>query len=280
MKPVILLIIFVLAGILIGNILTYSLQFRVIFRPESLPDDYTFSLPRTFQEVDLTSTGQGRINALWVRDSTHCSPKGVILYFHGNSGTLDRWGPLVVEQFHRYEQDLFIPDYRGYGKSTGAISEHHFFADALAAYDTLRAHYPAERITVYGRSIGSGPASFLAAQRPIRQLILETPFSSMRDLFYTYYPFLPPVFSFRFPFDNTFWLSGVTAPILVLAGDNDPVTPLRCAQRLQHAMKPTDQFLVFPGGNHNNLHQFPEVQNAWQSWLGTSTPRQDQLKNQ
>lgn len=251
--------------LLAGNLLTYALQFHVIFQPERLARDFRFDFGDPFEEVTLYTPYRGRIHGLWFRQP---ESKGVVLYFHGNAGALDRWGNIYREQFRDYGYDLLITDYRKFGKSQGPVSEAAFQADALAAYDLLASQYPADAIILYGRSMGTGLASYVAAHRRAAHLVLETPFSSMPDLFYTYYPFLPRLFLFQFRLDNRRRLRDVPFPVTILAGDEDYVTPLRCARKLIPSLKEGDRFVTLAGGNHQNLRNFPAFHEAMRRIFG------------
>lgn len=255
MKRFFYLSLILLSLLLAGNLLTFALQFHVIFQPDRLAPDFRFVFDDPFEEVVLYTPYRGRIHGLWFRQD---NSRGVVLYFHGNAGALDRWGKIYREQFRDYGYDLIIMDYRQFGKSQGPVSEAAFFGDALAFYDHLASHYSADAIILYGRSMGSGMAAYVAAHRRAAHLVLETPFSSMPDLFYTYYPFLPRLFLFQFRLDNTHWLQRVPFPVTVLAGDADYVTPLRCARKLEPSLKEGDRFVALPGGGHHNLRDLPE----------------------
>jgi uncharacterized protein len=259
----------VLLGLVLsGNLLTYTLQFHVIFRPEKLDAALPFDFEDPYEEVWLHTPAKGRIHALWFHAPETCSPRGVVLYFHGNAGALDRWGDIFRQQFRDYGCDLFIMDYRRFGKSQGPVSEKAFYADALAAYDFLEARYRPEDMVIYGRSMGTGLASHVAAHRKAREVVLETPFASMPDLFYTYYPFLPRLFLFQFRLDNRHWLASVRDPITILAGNEDYVTPLRCANRLRPSLKAQDRFVVIEGAGHHDLADFPAFRKEMDRILG------------
>ena len=236
----------------VGNLFTGVLQDYFIFRPERLPADYTFSFRRPYKEVFISGEKGGRLNGLWFRQDILPEPKGVILYFHGNSGSLRRWGHLHF-LFCRLGYDFFTFDYRGYGKSRGPRSEALMYQDAQTAYDFLCGHYPASQIIIFGRSLGSAFASWLASRAEARMLILETPFGSMRHLFRGYFPFLPPLFHFKYLFPNYRWLKQVSIPVYIFQGDEDLVVPFRVAASLQPYLKPGDRFFKIPGGSHNNL---------------------------
>lgn len=243
----------VLLGLLLlGNLFTLVLQDLFIFRPERLAADYPFEFMHPYEEHFLPGPDGGKINGLWFKKGEQPSQKGCILYFHGNKGSLKRWAHLY-HVFFRQGYDFFIIDFRGYGKSQGKRSEANMYADALQAYTLVANHYKAAQIVVYGRSMGCAFATYVAAHRPARLLILETPFSSMPDLFRAYFPFLPKLFLFKYHFSNKKYLSKIETPTYIFQGDQDLVVPHAVACKLKPLLKPTDRFYTIEGGRHNNL---------------------------
>jgi uncharacterized protein len=165
----------------------YLLQERLIFYPEVLAPDFTFTFPERFEEIALPSY-IAVISALYFK-ADH--PTGIVLYFHGNAGSLRCWGA-VAATFVERGYDVLMPDYRGYGKSSGRIaSEQMLHQDAAVDYQYLLAHYPEDQIVIYGRSIGSGIATYLAKSHRPRLLILETPYFSLKEIVRQHYPFVP-----------------------------------------------------------------------------------------
>lgn len=237
---------------LVGNLFTAVLQDYFIFRFQSLPKDYQFNISKTFEEVTIARP-DGEIHGLYFPKD---SARGVVLFFHGNRGTVERWAD-VADQFLSRGYAVFMPDYRGYGKSYGTRTEQIFYDDAVASYQWVQKKFDGE-IIVYGRSIGSAAASYVAAHSNCNQLILETPLYSIKDLFYTYLPFLPPVFSFKYEFKNHFYLDQYHGKINIIAGGDDGVVPLRSAGKLRNHLKPTDTMVVIEEGSHNNLSDFPD----------------------
>ena len=141
-------------GFVVGCGVFYFRQENMIFYPEALPPDFQYSFPARFDEVTISVDG-AVINALHFKTDT---PKGAIVYFHGNAGNLSGWGEVALD-FTRLGYDVLIPDYRGYGKSTGKIySEKMLHRDAAVAYDYLKGRYQEDQIVIYGRSIGTGIA--------------------------------------------------------------------------------------------------------------------------
>ena len=115
----------------------------------------------------------GAIHALLLKTER---PRGVVLYFHGNAGSLRTWGDIAPE-FTSRGYDILIPDYRGFGKSTGQLrDEAMLLQDGMAAYAHLARHYPEGRIVVYGRSIGTGIAAYIARTERPGMLMLESPY--------------------------------------------------------------------------------------------------------
>lgn len=246
------LLVVVLILLVAGNLFTGVLQDWFIFRPERLPADHAYSFCHPFEEIFLETPHQGRINALWFRKP---ESRGVVLYFHGNADSLRRWGHLYYVFFQR-GYDFFVIDYRGFGKSSGSRTEANLYADAQAAYAFVRQHYAAENIVLYGRSLGSAFASRLAARQPVGRLVLETPFSTMGDLYHAYFPFLPRLFRFKYLLSNMDHLREVSCPVMVFHGTRDLVVPYKVAARIREALKPGDVFVTIDGGSHNNLLYF------------------------
>ena len=234
--------------------MTYTFQHKFIFKPNPLPLDFEYSFSQSFEELTIETPKEGILNALFFPTDADTS-KGVILYFHGNKGNLTRWGK-VHSRFTDLGYDFFVYNYRGYGKSRGRLSPSNLYSDARFMYDYLKQNYPAEKIIIYGRSMGSTFATNLASKEKAKHLILETPFESIKGLFYTYYPFLPPVFIFKYPMHNSKYLEEVNYPVTIFQGDNDWIVPLRSAAKLKKCLKPKDEFILIPGGGHNDLGEY------------------------
>ena len=136
----------------------YFFQEKLLFLPTKLEQDYKFQFNYPFEELFLKTDEEAVINAIHFKVK---KPKGVILYFHGNAGDLSRWGN-ITEYFVDKDYDVLVMDYRTYGKSTGKLSEDAFYKDAQFCYDYLLKQYSEEDISLYGRSLGTGIASYLA----------------------------------------------------------------------------------------------------------------------
>lgn len=238
---------------LFGNILTWPLQHFFIFRGKKLPNGFKYTLPRPHQEYWLDTNEQGRINIWWLEAATHS--KGIILYCHGNSGNLASWNP-TLSFLSEQSFDLVAFDYRGYGKSVGPRSQERLYADAEAVLCWLVQKKPDQPILLYGRSMGSTFATRAAIHPQVKMLVLETPFSSMKDLFYTYYPILPRIFYFSYPMPTPDYLKQVDVPVLVFHGTKDRIVPYRNARKLFPYLKESDAFFRIEGGGHLDIATF------------------------
>lgn len=256
---ILLIILLSLLGLLVlGNIFTYPLQHWFIMWPVRHKESFEFTHQEDSTEVWLEGPHNGQLNALHFH-APKAIRKGVVLYFHGNSGSAEKWGN-VADDFLRRGWDLFVPDYRGFGKSRGKRTQEILYQDARIAYAYLKKDFPAQDIIIYGRSLGSGIASNLATQVSARRLVLETPFASIPDLFYCYYPIFPPVFLFRYKFRNDKHLEEVSMPVIIFHGTKDRIVPYKSAAKLKKYMKEIDEFVTIFGGGHGDLVEYETFQ--------------------
>ncbi len=240
-------------------------------RPKKTRPDFKYNFPDLFQEILLEPVPNIQLHALWFK-STTLPPRGVILYFHGNAGNLERWGE-VGPRFTEMGIDIIIPDYRGFGKSTGKIiSEKEMVEDGQFMLDYVKSQYGEIPLFLFGRSIGSGIACSLIQKIKCSGLILETPFTGMDKLFFTYYPFLPRLFWFRFTFSNLEKVKQCMLPILIFAGTKDWVVPYRNSKVFKSVLKPSDTFVTLKGGGHFHLFQFEEYQEEMAAWFKKVIP--------
>lgn len=247
---------------LIGFGIIYSMQDRFIFQRQVLDPDHRFG--HAAQELYIPAGQDIRLNALLFKPEG--TPKGLVLYFHGNRHSLDRWGRFV-QFLINFGYEVLIFDYRGYGKSNGEPSEEGLYEDAEAVYDYARTHFPEKPLIYYGRSLGTGVATHLAAKHAPQKLVLETPFDELKNVVPAYFRFMLHIIPLRHAFRNNERLASITCPILILHGTQDPVVPLSSALGLKPLLKPGDQFRIVPGGRHNNLTRLDEGIDALKSFL-------------
>jgi pimeloyl-ACP methyl ester carboxylesterase len=184
------------------------------------------------------------------------SSRGVILYLHGNNDALDKWGGMshVYTDLH---YDLFMLDYRGYGKSEGQIAnESQLYSDVQDAYNYLRSIYDERKIIVLGYSIGTGPAAFLAANNHPKELILQAPYFSLPDAI----SHLRPSFDttkIAFHFNTWQFVKQTTSRVIIFHGDQDKMFYYGSSEKLSAFFKPGDELITLKGAGHGFMDQNP-----------------------
>lgn len=251
-----LLILLGIAGTLylLVCLLLYFQQERLLFFPDRLPADYRFRFPGRWQERWTTAPDGTRLHGLLFQ--TDKPRRGLVFYLHGNGGALDSWGD-VAPLYTGLGYDVFLLDYRGYGKSQGQIgSEEQLLRDVEAAYQQLTADYPEAETVVLGYSLGTGPAAWLAARHHPRLLILQAPYYSMVDMARTHYPWVPGLLV-RYPLRTHEVLPRVQAAVLLFHGEQDEVIYPGSSEKLR-ALVPAARLVRLPGAGHNGMTDNPQ----------------------
>ena len=256
-------LLFILAGLyLLICLVMYFFQEKFIFFPEVLEDDHLFRFAPTenWEEVWLENK-EARLHGLLFKAP---DPKGIIVYFHGNAGSLREWGSLS-ETFTRRGYELLIMDFRGYGKSRGKLSEKALLEDAQWFYDYAKGRFAEEAIIVYGRSLGSGIAVHLAGNNHPQRLLLETPYMSLYQLGKDRFGWLPIGLLHRYPMRADRYINDVKCPVFMIHGTADQVIPVENSRKLLPLIpNPYKEYIEVPGGGHNNLDAY----SAYREFLG------------
>lgn len=206
-------------------------------------------------EVTL-DTSDGEKIVAW-----HVPPQGgqpLVVFFHGNGDTLAG----LARRFRELTAagvGLVALSYRGYAGSTGQPTEAGLHRDAIAAYDFAAARYPADRIVLWGFSLGTGVAVALAAERPIAKLVLEAPYTSTADVAALIYPFVPVYLLMKDQYRSDLRIQAVKAPILIIHGDQDDYVPEFLGERLFALAPEPKRFVHIPQGRHDDLENYGVV---------------------
>jgi pimeloyl-ACP methyl ester carboxylesterase len=239
-------------------VLLYLFQEKLIFYPNKLTKDYIFYYPQPFEELHIKTKDNAVLSALLFKAIGN---KGVIFYLHGNAGSLESWGD-AAKTYTAIGYDVFMLDYRGYGKSDAVISsEQQLYNDVQTAYDTVKARYSEDKIVVLGYSIGTGAAAKTASTNHPRLLILQAPYYSLTDMMRHTYPIIPTfILKYKFPIDA--YLPKCTMPIVIFHGDNDEVIYYNSSVKLKQLMKPADTLITLHGQGHNGITENEDYKKA------------------
>lgn len=231
-----------------------SLEKRLIFYPErtiwTTPADRGLS----YEDVFFHTSDGVRLNGWFVPAR---GSKIILLWFHGNAGNIaDRVENIAL--FHdRLGVNIFIFDYRGYGRSEGSVSEEGTYRDAEAALAYLRSRRDIDlaKIILFGRSLGAAVAVELAAKMPCAGLILESPFTSVKEMANLAFPLFPVGFLFKTKYDTLSKIKQIKVPVLVLHGDRDEIVPFSMGRRIFEAANEPKTFFTVKGAGHNDTYQ-------------------------
>ena len=243
-------------------------QERLIFHPQPLPADHRFGLPADVHETSIDVPG-ARLHALHLRLP---QPDGLVFYLHGNAGNLASWF-VNLDFWRALNVDLFMVDYRGYGKSTGRIaSQAQLMADVQAAWQAVAPAYAGRPVVLAGRSLGTGLAAHLAADLAadgsasappgprVAQLLLVSPYRSLLALAETHYPLVPGAL-LRYPMRTDQALQTLAAArgprpdVVLLHGTEDALIPSDHSTALA-ALVPGARVGLVAGAGHGDLQDF------------------------
>ncbi len=243
----------------------YFRQESLLFYPRKLPASYQFRFSH-YTEWPVTTQDGTRLSGLLFNAD---SAKGLVFFLHGNGGSLAEWGQLAAT-YTRLGYDVFMLDYRGYGKSAGSItSQNQLLQDVEAAYQQILTHYAERTIIIAGYSLGTGPATWLAAHHQPRMLLLHAPYYSMADMAahtIQVWPILPD-FLLRYPLETNVFIKQVTVPVTLVHGDHDNLIPYNSSVRLRALSKPPGRIITISGGGHNGLTTTPQYQQVMRNIL-------------
>lgn len=227
----------------------YGCQSKMIYFPKSEIETTPKASGLDYEDVTLEPAPGATIHGWWV-PCDHA--RGTVIFFHGNAGNISHRID-SIRDFHRIGMNVFIIDYRGYGKSSGRPGEKRTYEDAMAAwkYVTEERAVAAADTVIFGRSLGGAVAAWLASETQPRALILESAFTSVVDMGKHYYPILPVKLVTRIRYPTIDYLARVKCPVLIAHSAEDDIVPYKFGKRLYEAAGEPKAFLEMRGG-HND----------------------------
>tara|TARA_Y100001960_G_scaffold39163_1_gene37738 strand:- start:409 stop:1224 length:816 start_codon:yes stop_codon:yes gene_type:complete len=228
----------------------YTNQNSILYLPQArveseisnfaVEEDYTEFKYKTKDGLDLT--------ALY-KEPKEGMP--IIVFFNGNAAKIERANS-SIEKFIELGYGGVINIYRGYGANPGKPSKQNFFTDGQTLINIIKEKFPENEIIIFGYSIGSGTATYLASKNNIKALIIESGFSAASDVAKDKYPFLPVDALMQDKFLNKDYIKDVKSPIIMIHGDEDRVVDLKFAKKLADVSK-NITLKVYEAGDHRNL---------------------------
>ena len=249
-------------AILCGGL--YFFQESMLFHPEQLPKEYAFEFDTPFEEVYQESKDGIQLHGIHFPVA---NAKGVILYYHGNAGSVRRWGE-ITQFFTQKGYAVIVMDYRNYGKSetpSGDVPnpEQALYDDSEVWYAFAKANYDESQIHVYGRSLGTTFATYVAGKNNPKNLVLETPFYSIENEAKSRFKWLPIKRLLKYKMPTYRFINTVSCPITIFHGTEDAVVAYAHGQRLfEEITSSSKEFITVPNGGHNDLVLFKEYTDA------------------
>lgn len=254
MRKFIYFVVFILPlALFIFNIYLYVQQPVMVFHPlkelEVTPKDWGLS----YENVNLRTVEDEKVSAWYL---PHPEAVKTILFFHGNGGNISHRGDSIYI-FHKLKLNVLIVDYVGYGDSDGSPSEIGLYQSADAAWQYLVKvkKINQDSIIIFGRSLGGAVATDLASRVKAGGLILESSFSSVRDILNIIMPILSPFIYLRYSMDSFSKLTRVDVPVLIIHSAEDEVIPFQLGQKLFYAVESKKEFLQISGGHNDGFMQ-------------------------
>ncbi len=228
----------------------YFNQESILFQPEVLSKNYKFTFNSDFEELFIQVEENVNLHGLLF---TVPHSKGLVFYLHGNGGSVKGWGEMATT-YTTMGYDIFMLDYRGYGKSDGEISsENKFYEDIKKVYSYLTKTYAEDKIIIEGYSIGTGPAAMLAYESKAKALVLQAPYYSLKETINSRVSLMPD-FLIKYDFETYKFLAKVKCPVCIFHGTNDNILPYENSLKLKTLFKKEDTLITLADQGHNGIN--------------------------
>ncbi|MEJ7610895.1 MAG: alpha/beta fold hydrolase [Ferruginibacter sp.] len=234
------------------GIALYYLQEKFLFHPVRLSSDYQYKFDQPFKEINLPFNETDTLSMVkfFPADTLR---KGVVVYYHGNMENINHYAAFA-KTFTKLGYEVWMEDYPGFGKSRGVLTEEKLNSQAIEVKRMADAAYGTDSIIIYGKSLGTGIAAYVAAASNAKMLLLETPYYSIPDLFGRYALIYPTSQMSTFKIPTHTYLENVHFPVVIFHGTKDRVIPYTSAAKLKQQLKPGDKFITIAGAGHADLN--------------------------
>lgn len=260
------LMVMLLASLLIVNLFFYVVLPGMMFFPLSHIDATPKEWGLDYQDITLNLSEKEKLTAWYI---PHPDANKTVLFFHGNGGNISHRAQSVL-LFHQLKLNVFIIDYPGYGKSTGNASEHGLYNSANLAWDYLltEKQLQEKNIIIFGRSLGGAVAIDLASRVNSGALIIESTFTSVRDMAGTLMPLLSKFIYLRYSFASIDKINNITSPLLVIHSKEDEMIPYEFGNKLFQQAITAKEFLEIQGSHNDGfIKSMPSYKNSLMQFL-------------
>lgn len=246
----------------------YILQEKLLFQLQPLSEETVTAIKERFpeaEEIKIKTPDGTALHGWFVKNSTK-EKSPAIIYFGGNAEEASN----LIPDFKRFTGwSAVLINYRGYGKSEGSPSEENFFKDALFIYDVFsgREDVDAGRIVGMGRSLGTAVAVHLAAERPLKGVILVSPYDSISSVAAEKYPFVPVNLLIKHPFNALSRAPDIKTPLLAFVGTADTLITPEHSMRLIESWGGEKTVKIMEGKDHNDIMDNEEYPESIKEWL-------------
>ncbi len=216
--------------------------------------------PTAYNNMTLQNEGAS-INVIVLNEGY----ENAILYFGGNAESMAGSSDYIAQQFPTFT--VYLMDYRGYGGSTGKPTEKGLYSDALKLYDTIKSKH--NRISIGGRSLGTGIATYVAAHREVSKLALITPFDSIVNVAHGRYPIYPVSILLHDKYDSVSRIKEIKAKTFIVMAENDRIILRERTQKLIDAFNPAQlKVTMIENRGHNDISSDAGYYKIMQDFIG------------
>ena len=227
----------------------------LLFNPSHKIFSSSLDMDVKHEEVSIDTPDGEKLHGYFL--PAQAETKKTVIFLHGNDLNVSRWVLAPLELQKHVPVNFLIVDYRGYGKSSGVPTSNGLITDAIAMYDYLiKRGYKSEDISVYGRSLGGAVALELTKRRALHSVVVQSSFSSLRELVKSKYPYIPSVLIKNDLFNSKETVRNLNVPILISHGTRDNIVPLNQSEELYECAKEPKKLIVLKGAGHKHLKEF------------------------
>jgi uncharacterized protein len=240
--------------VVIGVVLYFTQEY-FIFHGVKVKKDTPYEFPnQKFTEHNITRTDGSNLNFIKFLPLDSAT-QGVVIYYHGNMRNISRYAA-YTKLFTINGYEVWMMDYPSFGKTTGKRTEESLYTDAQTIYNLAKQKMSTDSILIYGKSIGTGIATHIAARNACKRVLLETPYYSLSTVYDDFTFIYPTKFLLKYQFPSYKNIPLIKAPITIFHGTKDELIGYKNASRLKPLLKPIDEFVTIEKARHNNVMNF------------------------